>query len=135
MRHEHEPDPTEIFRVLGAERRLKIIKILRYHGPLGAMKIAELLGITTAAVSQHLKALRIVGLVDGERQGYHIPYSLNEDTLHDCCTEMNRACGICNHGIPETPEDDLEDLLHYKARLEKRLKFVEERIEKLKEGE
>ena len=135
MPHKHEPDTTEIFRVLGDERRLKIIKILRHHGPLGAMKIAELLGITTAAVSQHLKALRLVGLVDGERQGYHIPYSLNEDTLYDCCSEMNRACGIFNHGIPEPPEDDLEDLLHYKARLEKRLKLVGERIEKLKEGE
>ncbi|MCK4593231.1 winged helix-turn-helix transcriptional regulator [bacterium] len=134
MPHKHEPDPTEIFRVLGAERRLKIIKILRHHGPLGAMKIAELLGITTAAASQHLKALRIVGLVDGERHGYRIPYTLNVEILEDCCCEMNRACGVNPDERDEegsTP-DDYDELIQYKERLERKLRRLNEKISELK---
>jgi len=124
-----EPNPSEVFRILGGRNRLAIIRLLRHHGPAGANRIAEILGITPAAASQHLKALRQAGLVVAERHGYHIPYSLNEETLSECCCEVNRACGL--HHIPEPP-DDLEALLEYKAGLEKRLKFVRERIEELR---
>ncbi|HUT97566.1 MAG TPA: metalloregulator ArsR/SmtB family transcription factor [bacterium] len=126
-----EPNPSEVFRILGARRRLAIIRILRHHGPAGANKIAEILGITPAAASQHLKALRHAGLVLAERHGYHIPYSLNEETLHECCSEVNRACGMHN-GIPEEPGDDLEALLLYKAGLERKLRLIMERIEELR---
>ncbi len=129
----HGPDTSEIFRILGARRRLAIIRLLRHHGPVGAKRIAELLGITPAAASQHLKALRYAGLVMGERHGYHIPYSLNEETLHECCSEVNRACGMSQHGLPEPSEDDLEELLHYKAMLEKKLEFIKEKIDELRE--
>jgi ArsR family transcriptional regulator len=125
-----EPSPSEVFRILGARRRLAIIHILRHHGPVGAKKIAEILGITPAAASQHLKALRHAGLVIAERHGYHIPYSLNEETLHECCSEINRACGM--HEAPEEPGDDLEELLRYKARLERKLSYIKEKIEELR---
>jgi DNA-binding transcriptional ArsR family regulator len=125
-----EPNPSEVFRILGARRRLAIIRILRHHGPAGANKIAEILGITPAAASQHLKALRHAGLVLAERHGFHIPYSLNEETLHECCSEVNRACGM--HGIPEEPGDDLEALLLYQAGLERKLRRIKERIEELR---
>ena len=123
------PNPSEVFRLLGARRRLAIIRFLRHHGPAGANKIAEMLGITPAAASQHLKALRLAGLVLAERHGYHIPYSLNEQTLHECCSEVNRACGM---HPPEEPGDDLEALLDYKARLERKLRHVKDRIEELR---
>jgi len=122
-----EPNPSEVFRILGARRRLAIIHILRHHGPAGAKKIAEILGITPAAASQHLKALRHAGLVLAERQGYHIPYSLNE-----CCSEVNRACGM---HVPEEPGDDVEALLRYKAGLERKLSYIKNRIEELRRGD
>jgi DNA-binding transcriptional ArsR family regulator len=127
---EENPEPSELFRILGARRRLAIIRILRHHGPIGAKRIADILGVTPAAVSQHLKALRHAGLVMGERHGYHVPYSLNEQTLSECCSEINRACGV--HRF-EPPEDDLEELLRYRAMLEKKLALVRERIEELKD--
>jgi DNA-binding transcriptional ArsR family regulator len=127
-----EPNPSEVFRILGARRRLAIIHILRHHGPAGANKIAEILGITPAAASQHLKALRHAGLVLAERQGYHIPYSLNEENLHECCSEVNRACGM---HVPEEPGDDVEALMRYKAGLERKLKYIKNRIEELRRGD
>ena len=46
-------DPAEMFKALAVETRVKIIELLKSEGPLGAKKIAELVGITPAAVSQH----------------------------------------------------------------------------------
>ena len=48
-------EPSEMFKVLGVETRVKIIDLLKSQGPLGAKKIAEMVGVTTAAASQHLK--------------------------------------------------------------------------------
>ena len=127
-----ESNPSEVFRILGARRRLAIIRILRHHGPAGANKIAEILGITPAAASQHLKALRQAGLVLAERHGFHIPYSLNEETLNECCCEINQACGVHHPNMPDPPENDLEALLEYKAGLERKLRLVKERIEALR---
>ena len=50
--------PCDMFKVLGVETRIRIIDLLKTKGPLGAKKIAEVLGITPAAVSQHLKILK-----------------------------------------------------------------------------
>jgi len=73
--------PSEMFKVLAVETRVKIIELLKSKGPLGAKNIAGLVGITPAAVSQHLKILRQAGLVRSERKGYWIPYSIDEEAL------------------------------------------------------
>ncbi len=51
-------EPIEMFKALAVETRVKIIELLKSEGPLGAKKIAELVGITPVAVSQHLKILK-----------------------------------------------------------------------------
>ncbi len=49
--------PSEMFKVLGVETRVKIIELLKSKGPLGVKAIAEKLSITPSAVSQHLRIL------------------------------------------------------------------------------
>ena len=61
---------------LAVETRVKIIDLLKSEGPLGAKKISELIGVTPAAVSQHLKILKQAGFVHSERNGYWIPYAI-----------------------------------------------------------
>ncbi|MBW2668912.1 MAG: winged helix-turn-helix transcriptional regulator [Deltaproteobacteria bacterium] len=51
-------EPFEIFKVLSVDTRVKIIELLKAQGPLGAKDISAAIGITTAAVSQHLKILK-----------------------------------------------------------------------------
>ena len=53
-------DQAELFKALAVETRVKIIELLKSNGPLGAKNISENLGVTTAAVSQHLKILKDV---------------------------------------------------------------------------
>jgi DNA-binding transcriptional ArsR family regulator len=130
-------EPSEMFKVLAVETRVKIIDLLKTGGPLGAKKISELLGITPAAVSQHLRILRQVGLVRSERDGYWIPYAINEDALHNCRDLLTQVCtcgcrGTGNFKEKEMADSNLEALKNYKNEIESELKNVKQRIQELK---
>ena len=136
------PEPSELFRVLGVKSRLKILRLLSNHGPLGSKRIAELLEISTAAVSQHLKVLKQAGLVLDERQGYRIPYHLNLKNMRKYRRHFikvlafrskseERCC--CEPPEPLLETDNLEELKRYLGDLIRHLAEVEERISKLRD--
>lgn len=122
-----------ICKVLSVETRLNIIKLLKTKGPLGAQDIAQYLGVTTAAISQHLKILSQVGIVTGERKGFCIPYTINEAVLQQYRKLLAEAC-LC--GCPESSKPNLleldsanlEELQNFEKELEQTLKAVRERI-------
>jgi len=129
-------DPTEMFKALAVETRVKIIDLLKSEGPLGAKKISELLGVTPAAVSQHLKILKQAGFVRSERNGYWIPYSIDEETLNSCREVLTEICtcgcqGTGNFREEELSDSSLESLKKYKQEIETELKTVLVRIKEL----
>ena len=129
-------EPSEVFKILGVESRIKIVELLKARGPMGVNDLAELLGITPAAVSQHLKILRHAGLVIPERQGYCIPYSHDEQALENCRCLVNKVCDCGCHPSSEPPEQelegsDLEALRAYEAKLQSELKRVQTEISEL----
>ena len=131
------PDPSEIFKVLAVEKRVKIIELLKSSGPLGAKNLAEHLGITTAAVSQHLKILKQAGFVRSERKGYWIPYSIDEEALEHCGQLLNQVCTCGCEGTGdfrklELKESGLGSLKNYEKELKNELTTVRERIKELK---
>ena len=76
-----------VFGALADPTRLKLVKLLcRQHAPdaLCVNAMAAFLGVTQSAVSQHLRVLRSIGLVKGERRGYHIHYFVNRGVLERC---------------------------------------------------
>src|SRR4030067_2410108 len=101
---------SEMFKVFGVETRVKIIELLKTKGPLGVTDIAGVVGITPAAVSQHLKVLRQAGLVRSERKGYWIPYSIEEEALENCRQVLNEVCTCGCREICRFKEKDLSDL-------------------------
>lgn len=77
-------EQAAIFGALADPTRLKLVKLLsRQRAPeaLCVNALAGLLGVTQSAVSQHLRVLKTIGLVRGERRGYHIHYFINQETL------------------------------------------------------
>jgi DNA-binding transcriptional ArsR family regulator len=129
-------EPAEMFKVLGVETRVKIIDLLKSRGPLGANNIAAVLGITPAAVSQHLKILRQAGLVRNERKGYWIPYSIDEEALEDCAHILSEVCtcgcgGTGRFKERELSHSSLETLQKYEKELRNELKIVKERVKEL----
>jgi DNA-binding transcriptional ArsR family regulator len=128
--------PSEMFKVLGVETRVRIIELLKSNGPLGAKNIAKLLGVTPAAVSQHLKILRQAGLVRSERQGYWIPYSIDEGALEECGQLLNEVCTCGCQGTGHFKEaaleaSSLESLKKYEKELRKELRTVRDRVKEL----
>ena len=133
-------DPAEMFKVLGVETRVRIIDLLKSKGPLGVKNIADVLGITPSAVSQHLKVLRQAGFVRNERKGYWIPYSIDEKALDNCCSALNVVCRSGCQGTGRFKEQALTEasltsLMKYKEELEEELKSVRERISEIKAQE
>ena len=50
-------------------------------GALCVNALAHRVGVTQSAVSQHLRVLRQAGLVNGERRGHFVHYSLDKGGL------------------------------------------------------
>ena len=82
---------AELFKILSVDKRIEIIELLKKE-PMSVNVLAAALKITQSAVSQHLRVLKSTGLVQDERQGYWIYYSLNRDTLEKCRQRLNRIC-------------------------------------------
>lgn len=133
-------EPAEIFKVLSVETRVKIIELLKANGALGVKEISNRLGITLPAVSQHLKILKQAGLVRSERQGYWIPYSINEEAMEGCREILNDVCTCGCQGSGRFKEKELskaslEALKKYEIELQKELNIVRGRVSEIEKGE
>ena len=71
---------ARIFKVLSAGTRVHIIELLKERS-LCVNALARMLEISPAAVSQHLRVLRDVGIVTADKKGYFVHYRMNEKTL------------------------------------------------------
>ena len=102
-------DPTEdlslFFRALGDETRLRLVALLARQEPGRAMcvtRLARELGVTPSAVSQHLRVLKDLGLVRGERRSYRVHYFLDLKQLaayHDLAQELLRDTSAVDVGF------------------------------------
>jgi ArsR family transcriptional regulator len=82
------------FRALADPTRLKLVKLLRrqrFPDALCVKALACLVGVSQPAVSQHLRVLKGVGLVKGERRGYHIHYYINPEGWQRCLDLISAA--------------------------------------------
>jgi DNA-binding transcriptional ArsR family regulator len=63
-------EQVALFSALVDSNRLKLVKLLcrqRYYDALCVNALANILGVTQSAVSQHLRVLKAIGLVKRER--------------------------------------------------------------------
>ncbi len=76
-------DLAETFKVLSDANRLRILFHLSTDtsGTLGVSDLAARVGISQPAVSQHLKQLKSDGLVEAERVGFHVNFTLNRSRM------------------------------------------------------
>lgn len=72
----------EAFKALADPTRRRILELLR-SADLTASELADHFDMTKPSVSHHLNTLKAAGLVDAEREGQSIVYSLNTSVLQD----------------------------------------------------
>lgn len=71
---------VRLFKALGDESRLRILKALMEE-TYCVCDLARYLGVSQPTLSHHLKILRDIGLVTGEKEGQWIYCSLNTEAF------------------------------------------------------
>jgi ArsR family transcriptional regulator len=80
-----------LLKTLASPRRLEMIHYLGEAGPTEVWKLAEHFDIPQPAVSQHLAALRGVGIVDAVRDGREVRYQLADPEIVAACGLMRQV--------------------------------------------
>jgi len=106
---------AEFFRMLCDPTRIKIFWIL-CHRECCVISISELLGISSPAVSHHLRFLRECGLIDSRREGKEVYYRLADNetgmTMHTAVESiMKISCPSSESG--ETSADTVRRVHDY----------------------
>jgi len=89
-------DLVKLFKALADPTRVQILLHLA-DGNVCVGALAQRLGVTHSAVSQHLRILREAGLVDGDKRGYWVHYSLNRERANAASVKVSAwLSGLCS---------------------------------------
>ncbi len=83
----------EIVRALAHPLRLRILAFIDQNRRINVNKIYGTLKIEQSITSQHLRILRMAGLVHAERSGKFIHYTLNYTRIEVAQTAINHFYG------------------------------------------
>ncbi|MGD9368934.1 MAG: metalloregulator ArsR/SmtB family transcription factor [Desulfobacteraceae bacterium] len=96
-------------KILGDANRFKIINLLLGHD-LCVGALAQHLGISKPAISQHLQILRKAGLVRGEKRGYWTHYMVERDVLKQMAETLANMAQQPAHACGDSPCDLIREL-------------------------
>ena len=75
---------AKLCATMGNANRLRIIEVLK-HGETSVGAIAEALGCTVSAASQHLRLMRDANLVSARKEAQAVYYRLRSPKVVECC--------------------------------------------------
>ncbi|RYB89077.1 transcriptional regulator [Nocardioides glacieisoli] len=87
---------VEAFRMLADRKRIKILWAL-LHGESSVNDLAQRVGASSSAVSQHLAKLRLAGLVQVRREGTFAYYTAADEHVHRLLDEALFHADHANH--------------------------------------
>lgn len=76
---------AHLFRVLGHPARVRVLELLR-DGEQSVSQLQSQLGVDSSGTSQHLAALRRIGVVSVRREGTSAFYSVEDGRVFDLLT-------------------------------------------------
>ncbi|MEE1318608.1 MAG: autorepressor SdpR family transcription factor [Ruminococcus sp.] len=82
----------DVWKALADPTRRKILALLK-KGDMNAGDIAAEFDMTKPSVSNHLNILRQADLVDAEKQGQNVVYSLKTSVLEDMLNMLSSLTG------------------------------------------
>jgi ArsR family transcriptional regulator len=81
---------ADVAKALSHPARIRILKILNYKDSCMVTSLVDQLPLAQATVSQHLKELRRVGLIEGEIKGPKICYCVNSKNLNKAKAALDK---------------------------------------------
>ena len=83
----------ELMRALAHPLRLKILEFIDRNGSINVNKIYNTLNIEQSITSQHLKIMRLAGVIDAERDGKYVHYTINYNVIRKAEVAVNNFLG------------------------------------------
>ena len=80
-------------KALAHPLRLKILEFIDSQGVINVNKIYNTLKIEQSVTSQHLRLLRMAGVVNAEKEGKFVHYNINYDVLIKAEKAVNNFLG------------------------------------------
>ena len=74
-------EAAEMFKAIAHPVRLCIVRRLWREGTCNVTYMQECLDVPQSTISQHLGKLRGAGIIEGDRQGLEVRYSLKDDRV------------------------------------------------------
>jgi ArsR family transcriptional regulator len=81
---------AQVLRALGNQRRLMILCKLVEWGEANVTALAEAVGLSQSALSQHLALMREEGIVDFRRNGQTLWYRVSEPRVEQLLAQLER---------------------------------------------
>jgi ArsR family transcriptional regulator len=78
---EHLKTSVEMLRALAHPLRLKILEYIDRQGTVNVNKIYHGLNIEQSVTSQHLRIMRLAGVLNARREGKFVYYSIHYPTV------------------------------------------------------
>ena len=95
---------VKVFKALGDKNRLRILKMLQ-HKKMCVCELSAALGITRPSVSRHLGLMKDAGLVQDERNGQWIDYSLCNATVNEYASVIQSHLNKWINDDPKIKDD------------------------------
>ena len=92
-----EQKTAELFKALGDENRIKVLKLLR-SGEKCACVLLDDLHITQPTLSHHMKILCDSGLVVGRKEGKWMYYSISEEGAENAAAALRELTTVTDKG-------------------------------------
>lgn len=84
---------SELMRALAHPLRLKILEFIDGQGEINVNKIYKTLNIEQSITSQHLRILRLAGVVNCTRDGKFMHYNINYEVVVKAQKAVNNFLG------------------------------------------
>jgi ArsR family transcriptional regulator len=84
------PEAAQLFRLLGEPTRLRMLVLLADRGEAHVGALAEAAGLSEPTISNHLRQLRLAGVVACRRERYQVYYRLHSPFVAEL---LQQVCG------------------------------------------
>ncbi len=86
---ERQNDLAQFFKVLGHPARVAILQYISNQNACICNDLVEEIGLAQATISQHLKELKSIGLLNGEIEGKSMCYCINVERWTAIQNQLN----------------------------------------------
>ena len=101
--YQHNISLEVMFQALASPVRIEIVNLLG-TGRCCVNCIAKELGLPQTVVSQHLRVLRLAGIVESDKQGKFIHYSINRNAIDSLREFLKSLCNCHSNSDEESSE-------------------------------